>query len=134
MKIKTDPVTNSSTCNFVMVGYEIPIKRNADGNLSLSSKRKVVESFDSRTYHLTRSEIEFEFENISRHGSEIKIDDERGAPDEKTVLVGCEIFNWESDTNVGSASIESLLENIKTVKAEYNFKEEPKFYFGTRMC
>lgn len=134
MKIKTNFVTNSSSCNFVMIGYGIPVKRNVDGNLSLKSKRKILQGFNVGTNHLTRSEVESKFEEISRYINEVKINEEYGAPDEKTVLVGSEIFNWDSSIEIGSISIEDFLEEIRIVKTRFFFEEDPKFYFGTRAC
>ena len=134
MKIKTDPVTNSSTCNFIVLGFKIPIKRKSNEDFSLKSKRKVLGKFycNIKADDLPSREVEKLFEELfSNQFPVMKVNEEFEAPDLKAVLIGPELFSWSS--NLKSMSLESLLEKVVDIKTEYNFKEEPKLFFGTRM-
>lgn len=138
MKIKQF-VTNSSTCNFVLLGYAVPIKRKSNEDFTLDSKRKVLEKFhrNINANDLTSSEVEKSFEELfSNQFPVIKINEEYGAPNSNTILIGPELFCWnlENDSDLMSISLEDLSERIEDVIAEYNFKEEPKLFFGSKVC
>jgi len=138
MKIKQF-VTNSSSCNFVLLGYEIPIKRKQNEDLTLSSKRTVLKKFyrNRNTDNLPPDKIERLFEELfSNHLPVIKVNEEFGAPNSHTILIGPELFNSDSeeDPEPASISLEILSKWIDDVKSEYNFEEEPKLFFGTKAC
>jgi len=138
MKIKQF-VTNSSTCNFVLLGYAVSIKRKSNEDLTLYSKRKVLGKFNRNinANDLTSSEVEKLFEELfSNHFPVIKINEEYGAPNSNTILIGPELFCWSSgdDSDPMPINLEDLSERIDNVIAEYNFKEEPKLFFGTKVC
>ena len=138
MKIKQF-VTNSSTCNFVLLGYAVPIKRKSNEDFTLDSKRKVLGKFhrNINANDLTSSEVEKLFEELfSNQFPVIKINEEYGAPNSNTILIGPELFSWSSgdDSDPASISLEDFSERIDNVIADYNFKEEPKLFFGSKMC
>jgi len=138
MKIKQF-VTNSSTCNFVLLGYKIPIKRESNEDFTLDSKRKVLGKFhrNINVDGLPSSEVEELFDELfTNHLPVIKVNEEFGAPDSETVLIGPELFNWGSadDSDPASISLKTLSKNVDKVMTEYNFKTEPRLFFGTRSC
>jgi len=138
MKIKQF-VTNSSTCNFVLLGYSIPIKRKSNEELTLNSKRRVLNKFyhNINAGNLPSNKVEELFEELFlNHLHVIKVNEEFGAPNSETILIGPELFNWatEGDSDSASISLEDFSKDIDDVTSTYNFKEEPKLFFGTRSC
>lgn len=125
MKIKTSFVTNSSTCNFVLLGFKVKTDEVAC-EMSYNSILKLV----------FQNETDEEINEIEKQLSSnlFLVSEEAGAPDEYSILVGVPIFVFDSDCEEsGEEDLRVISENKRHLKTTFGARDY-KLYFGTRMC
>lgn len=125
MKIKTSFVTNSSTCNFILLGFKV--------------KTVVVSwemSYNDILKLVFQNETDEEINEIEKQLSNrfFLVGGEAGAPDEFSILVGEPIFVFDSNHEEGSEEDLKIIKEIKRhLKTIFGVRDY-KLYFGTRMC
>lgn len=125
MKIKTSFITNSSTCNFVLLGFKVKTAVVTD-EMSYNDILRLV----------FQNETDEEINEIEKQLSSnlFLTRDEEGAPDEYSILVGAPIFVFDSNCEEAGEEDLGIINNTKRhLKTIFGVRDY-KLYFGTRMC
>lgn len=125
MKIKTSFITNSSTCNFVLLGFKVKTAVVTD-EMSYNDILRLV----------FQNETDEEINEIEKQLSSnfFLVSEEAGAPDDHSILVGVPIFVFDSDCEEsGEEDLRVISENKRHLKTTFGARDY-KLYFGSRMC
>ena len=130
MKIRQSFVSNSSTCSFVVLGYEIPKEQ-------LNLKNIYEQLFDEKPDEiLLESEGELLMdisEEFSSKGYELITNVEEGAPNDNTVLFGVGSRVEEGDYEV--LNVQEQLNNLNAMMRLLDLEGgDLKMITGTQMC
>lgn len=128
MKIKSDFITNSSTCNFILLGFEVETKAKKYCNeidvLQALFPYKPIDEIHDMSENI----------NITWH---ILCGSECGATDDKSALVGFLLYEFETETcdgEVGKIHLSKLKEAQEELSRKFGSGRDYKLIFATRMC
>ncbi len=128
MKIKSDFITNSSTCNFVLLGFEVETKAEKYCN-----EVDVLQTlFPDK--HIDKIHDMSEDANITWH---ILCGSECGAAGDKSALVGFLLYEFDSDgcdEDVGKIELIKLKDAWLELSEKFGVGRDYKLIFATRMC
>jgi len=133
MKIKTNFVTNSSTCNFVMIGFHI----NTEKENYKMSEQEIIECIINDE-NIKIENID-EIENIIEEANDFHIlrSGEDGTPNDNTIIIGYHLATYSSDNYDWSKqqiNLNALTDIISELRKKFGYNGEMNLYFSTRLC
>lgn len=128
MKIKSDFITNSSTCNFILLGFEVETKAKKYCN-EVDVLRTLFPDKHIDKIHDMSKDV-----NITWH---ILCGTDCGAIDDKSAIVGFLLYEFDTETcdgEVGKIELIKLKEAQEELSKKFGSERDYKLIFATRMC
>lgn len=139
MKTRNGFVSNSSSCSFVLIGYEVPKEE-----INLHSLYRFL--FEAKPQY-PEADDQDDFEDMMYEGIMDKLDDldlfysnntDMGSPKDGICIFGVQLAllgSEDPELHYTSNSLDGeLIERVKNIGKNFGINEEPKIITGSRLC